>query len=469
MRGPITAGLASAPPRAIGPACAPPRAAGLAPNVRCGSTQPSHVALIIVVGGLLAAAAAAPMGAQTLADRVAGAPPGLVQFTFAARADVCGNGRSYIETSPGNFTGTFIGNYTDGVRPDTCQSGPARVVLDRADREIIAIQTYVGPVQKAPGVTDLGRVSGQQAADFLLGIAATGEGRVGHDALLPAMLADSASTSDALVAIARNQAIPRETRRTALSWVGRSTDGMPTIPARVTETLIAVARDDTDNQTVRQEALSDLGRLEHGAGVPSLIELARQSTSMWLAKEAMTALSRSGDPRARDYLRAAAQRDDLSDDVLSIAIRALGQDYATPQDAALLRARYPTLHGEHARDAVMSALADIGGSENVKWLLAVARNMDEPVARRRQAITQANRAGAPIADLVALYDGAGDQQVKEALISIYVRSGEKPAVDKLLWIIKNETNVTVRRNAVSQLSGSDDPRIRQALKELVGA
>jgi len=77
--------------------------------------------------------------------------------------------------------------------------------------------------------------------------------------------------------------------------------------------------------------------------------------------------------------------------------------------------------------------------------------------------------GASITDLVALYDGAGDQQVKEALISIYVRSGGKAAVDKLLWIIKNETNVTVRRNGGVPAVGVGRSRIRQALKELVGA
>ena len=355
------------------------------------------------------------------------------------------------------------------MRSDPCQPGPVRVVLDRADRQIIAIQTYVGPAATQAGVTDLGRVSGQQAADFLLALAAKGEGRVGHDAILPAMLAYSTSTSDGLTAIARNAALPRETRRTALSWVGRSTDGMSTIPLRVVETLVAVARDDADNQTVRQEAMTDLGRLEHGAGVAPLIELARQNTSMWLAKEAMTALTRSGDPRAREYLRTAAQRTDLSDDARSVAIRALGQEYATPQDAALLRSMYPTLQTERARESVLTALADVGGSENVHWLVAIAANQDEPIARRRTALTQANRAGAPIADLVQLYDGSGDQQMKEALISVYARSGEKPAVDKLLLIIKSETNVNVRKYAVSQLSNSDDPRIREALKELVGA
>ena len=52
-------------------------------------------------------AAAAQAGAQSLAARVDAAPAGAVQFHFAARPGVCGNGRSFIQTSPGNVTGSF--------------------------------------------------------------------------------------------------------------------------------------------------------------------------------------------------------------------------------------------------------------------------------------------------------------------------------------------------------------------------
>src|SRR5689334_16961728 len=79
--------------------------------------------------------------AQSLARRVASAPEGRVQFSFAARHDVCGNGRSYIQTGPNNFSG----NWDDSRRMDPCVAGPVRVVLDRADRDVISLQTYVGP------------------------------------------------------------------------------------------------------------------------------------------------------------------------------------------------------------------------------------------------------------------------------------------------------------------------------------
>jgi HEAT repeat protein len=425
------------------------------------------------IGHLIAAAAlvavAGPSArAQSLAGRVDAAPDGRVQFNFAARPGICGNGRTYIQTGPNNYTGIFYGNTSEYLRAEPCVAGPVRVVIDRADKMPLSIQAYVGPADTSlRGITDLGHVRAQDAADYLLSLATKVDGRAGREAIFPAILADSANTSQALVTIARNASLPRETRRSALSYMGRSTDGLQTIPTSVTDPILAIARDETDNQSVRQQALSVLGRLDHGAGIPPLVQLSQQTQSNWLAKEAMQTLARSGDPRARQYLRSAVRRTDLPDEVLTVALRALGQDYATAQDAALLRELYPTLKTDRTRESVFSALAEMGGSENTKWLVTLAQDGNEPLPMRRRAIEAASRAGAPITDLVKLYDSTTDPNMKETLISLYIRNGEKPAIDKLLSIVKGEESLSVRRHAISQLSRSEDPRIKQALQDIV--
>jgi HEAT repeat protein len=281
------------------------------------------------------------------------------------------------------------------------------------------------------------------------------------------MLADSANTAPALLAIARNAQLARDTRRRALDVMGRSTEGMPTIPASVTDPILAIARDESDNQNVRQGALSVLGRLDHGAGIPALIQLSQQTQSAWLARESMQVLANSGDPRARQYLRQAVRRTDLPDDVLRVALRSLGQQYATAQDAALLRELYPSLRSDNAREAVFSALAETGGAENVRWLLGLAQDGNQTIALRRRATEAASRAGAPIAELIKLYDTTTDPQMKQTLISLYMRNGERAAIDKLLAIVKSEENLSVRRNAINQLSRSEDQRVKEALRDLV--
>ena len=66
-----------------------------------------------------------------------------------------------------------------------------------------------------------------------------------------------------------------------------------------------------------------------------------------------------------------------------------------------LRDLYPTLDSEKERDAVLSAVANAGGSDNANWLLDIAKSKTEPANRRRRAVS-----------LLSRYD---DTRVKEAL------------------------------------------------------
>jgi HEAT repeat protein len=353
------------------------------------------------------------------------------------------------------------------TRTEPCQNGPVRVVVDRAGRDIIAVQTFVGAPPGPAPAQDVGRVTGQQAADFLLDVAARTEGRVGRDAIFASSLADSATTTDKLIAIARNQNLSRDTRRAALSYMSWSVPAGNAVPASASAALVAIARDEADNQQVRQQALSVLSRLEHGAGIPALVDLSRQQGYTWLAKESILALSRSGDPRARTFLRTALQRTDLSDEVMATVIQSLGREYSTAQDAALLRAAYPRLTGERSRNAVITSVAEVGGTENVRWLMAIARSDSTSDTRRRQALDAAVRAGVPSSELVQLYDATSDQRLKETVISQLVKIGDDAAVNKLISIVKTETNYNIRRSTISRLSSSEDPRVRQALKDLI--
>jgi HEAT repeat protein len=239
------------------------------------------------------------------------------------------------------------------------------------------------------------------------------------------------------------------------------------VPASAVDALLGVARDESDNLEVRRQAVRALGALPHGAGIPRLVELAGQQGSPWLGKEGMAALANSGDPRARDFLRAAVRREDLGDEALAVAVKALGEQYATREDAALLRSVYPRLRSDRTRDAAISAIADVGGADNVRWLLELARKEDEPAGRRRKALEQGVRAGAPVRELVSLYDGVSDVSVKESLIGWYGRSGDAAALDKLIAIVGAETNVNVRRRAITALSNSEDPKAKQALRDIV--
>ena len=403
--------------------------------------------------------------AQNLAQRVASAPDGAVQFTYAARPGVCGNGRSYYSINGSMWFGSVNDNV---MRSEPCQPGPVRVVLGRAGKEIVDVNVYVGPAQSSPGAADLGTVPAREAADYLLSIAGKTDGRPGRDAIAPAMLADSAVVTPQLLAIARDHSRARETRSSAINWLSRASDergGVP--PAQLAKTLGDIARDENDNQQVRQSALRVLSHQDNGEGVPALIEISRTTQDVWLGKQALSTLAQSGDPRARTYLRSAVQRDDLNDEMRVAAIRGIGRDYATSQDAEFLRGLYAKLPSEKTKEAVLSSLGEMGGTANAKWLMTIAANNDESVRLRRRAVQLSERAGTPIADLAQLYDRVDDPQMKDAIIATLSNNGTKAALDKLLAIAKNDPNYSMRRRAVSALGRSEDPRVKDALKDIV--
>jgi HEAT repeat protein len=400
---------------------------------------------------------------QSLPDRIASAGQPRVQFSYAARAGVCGNGRTFINVQ-GN---SWIGSWSEGDRREPCADGPVRVVIDRAGRDVVAISTFVGPdAGNADGIADLGRVRARDAADYLLGLAERAEGRVSRDAILPAVLADSVDVSSRLLAIARNQNSARETRRSALSWLTRPLDVRERSAGDIAAALVAIAGDEDDNQSVRQQALRSLARLEHGAGTNALMALARDANRSWLAREALASLNSSGDPRARQHLREVVRAAALPDEVLASAVRGLGGEYATGQDIRIIREAYPRMSGERSREAAMQAIAQFGGAENVRWMLAMAKDSNQPVPSRRRAVMHAYRGGASTAELSKVYDETTDIQLKESVMNALAESGERSATDKLMEIARTDESSQMRRKAINALGRSSDERVKKFLSDL---
>lgn len=359
-----------------------------------------------LIGTLLVAATAATAEAQSLANRVGG--DGTVQFSFASREGVCGNGRTFFRIDDDGWYQTSYGNYSnDGMRSELCQRGPVRVVVTHAGRDLVKIETFAGPLfNDAEAGRNIGTVSAREAASYLLNLAATAEGRPAREALTPAMMADSASVTTQLLAIAKDQTRSRDVRRSSISWAARRrAEQGGAGAAMVAKALNDIVRDPNEGEPIRQQALSTVGSFNRGEGIPTLIGFASDGDK-WIAKQAMATLSRSGDPRARAFTRDAVKRTDLPDEVRSEMIRGLGGEYATGADYRMLRELYPSLNSDRDREAVISTLANAGGNENANWLLGIAQSQTEPISRRRRAITALGK-----------YD---DPKIKDALKGILI-------------------------------------------------
>jgi hypothetical protein len=235
-----------------------------------------------------------------LADRVAAAPDGEVRFSFATRAGVCGNGRNVIslECDDGTCGRHRIssGNYYDDDETGCpCEPGPARIALAKRGGQIRRVRTRVGgawrPATDAP-VTDLGAVPAVAAARYLLDLAARGAGDAGHDAVFPAVLADSVTVWPDLLRLARVTTVPRETRRSAVFWLGQAAG------EAATRGLTELVDDSSVDLEVKESAVFALSQLRRDEGVAALIRVARTHASPSVRKKALFWLGQSDDPRA---------------------------------------------------------------------------------------------------------------------------------------------------------------------------
>ena len=244
------------------------------------------------LSGLLLLLLASTTSAQSLARQIADAPDGKVRMSFAAREGVCGNGRSMHMIAADRGRPMWIGRSDDWEA--TCDPGPVRVVLRVRGGEVRDIDTYVGGRWRTggEGVTDLGTVPALEAAQYLIGLAERRGGGVGEDAILPAMLAEGALVWPDLLRIARDGAVARETRKSAVFWLGQAA------AEAATEGLDSLVEDDDVDRSVRAQAIFALSQRPQGEGVPALIRVARTNPDPHLRKKALFWLGQSEDPRA---------------------------------------------------------------------------------------------------------------------------------------------------------------------------
>ncbi len=244
-------------------------------------------------------ACASDVAGQSIASRVAGVGNGSVRMTFAVRPGICGSGnmiRVGASTTQWDSDRAGVRSSQDVEWDSDCSLGPARVVIERRQSETVALRYYVGGRWRpaGPGVVDLGVVRAQDAAEFLVGVASTANGKVAEKAIFPATLADSAVIWPALLRLARDGSRQRGTRNQAVFWLGQAAG------EAATKNLSALVGDNSVDQEVREAAVFALSQRPKEQGVPALIAVARTNRDPKIRKKALFWLGQSNDPRALD-------------------------------------------------------------------------------------------------------------------------------------------------------------------------
>lgn len=249
---------------------------------------------VVTAAALVATVAACARAQGAIERRVSTVKDGTVRMMYRARAGVCGSGQNM------SFNWSGRGSPRTGKRAaeweSECEPGPVRVAIDVAHGQVIALRYYVGGRWRSTlsDVTDLGTVGSADAAKYFMTLASSEDGKVGREAILPAIIADSAEVWPQLLTLAKDEKRPRSTRTQAVFWLGQAA-------ADATGALEDLTADEKEDMDVREQAIFALSQRPRDEGVPALLKIAKGTGSPRLRKKAIFWLGQSGDPRALAY------------------------------------------------------------------------------------------------------------------------------------------------------------------------
>ena len=229
--------------------------------------------------------------------------------------------------------------------------------------------------------------------------------------------------------------------------------------------LLESVRSDPDPE-VRRQAVFWLSQVGTERAVGALDSILRFSNDEEIQERAVFALSQHDSPHAQQALRTYAERKEVPEAMRERAIFWLGQRQ-TPENAAFLRSLYGRLTGEELKKRVLFSLSQLGGEENGRWLLGIARDTSQRLEMRKQALFWAGQGGVSIEELTRLYANVSDREMREQLVFVYSQRDEPAALDKLIEIAKKDPNPELRKRALFWLGQSDQARAVQAIQDII--
>lgn len=285
--------------------------------------------------------------------------------------------------------------------------------------------------------------------------------------------------------LARRDECSVRLRRSAVYILGRiGTD-------ESTADLTEVAKTDPD-PAVRNDAILLIGRSTGTATIKTLEQLFAESTDDRTKQAVLSALRSRGGPEARRVLRGIIERNDVPENMRTEAISQLaGSSYdmrralieaaggqnapsgrragegGDDEDAAYLRGLYAKTESASVKAAIISAVGRVGGTVNDQWVLGIAKNRDEDLRLRREALSRLRATSLSVDDLGKLFDSLSERELRSAVIYQLASRDDDAAVDKLIEIAKSGTDPQTRREAISSLARKKDPRTTKLLLDLV--
>lgn len=231
------------------------------------------------------------------------------------------------------------------------------------------------------------------------------------------------------------------------------------------QVLMDVARNDPDPE-VRGQAIFWMSQVPGDESLDLLAEILKSEENEELQEQAAFAVSQHEDPRAGEILRDLAADETRDPELRGQAVFWLGQQ--SPEESFdFLQELYPKLESPEVKEQVLFAMSQNGGDRALDWMFDLARDRDEPMELRGQAVFWLGQSRhLPVDELRQLYDSAEDLELREQVIFALSQLGEE-AVDLLIEIARNDPDPELRKHAIFWLSQTGDDRAVDALVDMI--
>lgn len=231
------------------------------------------------------------------------------------------------------------------------------------------------------------------------------------------------------------------------------------------ELLLDVVRNDP-SPDVRAKAVFWLSQVPGERTVEALNDILMNSQDRELQEKAIFALSQHNSERAAQILRDYAMRENAPLELREKAIFWIGQQ-GRSSSAEFLKQLFANTREPELKEKIIFSISQMKSDENARWLLDLAVNQGETVEVRKKAIFWAGQMGVSVEQMGALYDRMPDRELKEQIIFALSQSRSTAAVDRLMDIARNESDVGLRKKAIFWLSQSNDPRVAEFLLDII--
>ena len=216
---------------------------------------------------------------------------GMVTFSYATRPGTRFCGRGGHSISVGGNVRMERGREGRGER---CREGSALVEVAMEGGAVTDVR-FLGPEERpSAGARDLGRVPAAETASALLAVARSDD-PASDDAIVAAVVADSAVVWPELLEIARSRSHREKTRKSALFWLGQEA------ATSVTGALVETADDGSEAEGIRDAAVFALSQRPEEESLPALMSLAREAEHAGTRRSALFWLAQSDDPAVPEF------------------------------------------------------------------------------------------------------------------------------------------------------------------------